>query len=115
MMYEAWRITYQSSEQAARAAYAEVVALRTAIEELHRDAAMQSEIDELREKLAALTRINSDLCRVHNERLIDTARLATDAARYRWLRKNSEWLGWDADFRPDEVDCQVDAAMKESI
>lgn len=33
MTYEAWRITYQSSEQAARAAYAECVRLRAKIEQ----------------------------------------------------------------------------------
>ena len=32
MTYEAWRISYQSSEQAARAAYAECVRLRDRIE-----------------------------------------------------------------------------------
>ena len=34
MTYEAWRISYQSSEQAARAAYAECVRLRAAMEKI---------------------------------------------------------------------------------
>ena len=34
MTYEAWRISYQSSEQAARAAYAECVRLRAKIAEM---------------------------------------------------------------------------------
>ena len=36
MTYEAWRITYQSSEQAARAAYAECVRLRARIEAMEK-------------------------------------------------------------------------------
>lgn len=36
MTYEAWRISYQSSEQAARAAYAECVQLRAKIAEMER-------------------------------------------------------------------------------
>jgi len=38
--------------------------------------------------------------------------LAKDASRYQWLRKSPEWLGWDHDFRPDEVEREIDAAMK---
>ena len=36
MTYEAWRISYQSSEQAARAAYAECEQLRAKIAEMER-------------------------------------------------------------------------------
>lgn len=36
MSYESWRISFQSSEQAARAAYAEVEALRAEVELLNR-------------------------------------------------------------------------------
>lgn len=36
-----------------------------------------------------------------------------DSARYRWLRNNPTWMGWDADYRADEVDTSVDAAMGE--
>lgn len=35
-----------------------------------------------------------------------------DAERYRWLRKNPQWIGWEHDFRPDEVDRELDAAMR---
>ena len=38
MTYEAWRISYQSSEQAARAAYAECEQLRTKITEMEQPA-----------------------------------------------------------------------------
>lgn len=41
MTYEAWRISYQSSEQAARAAYAECDELRSKIEAAESDAAHQ--------------------------------------------------------------------------
>ena len=34
-----------------------------------------------------------------------------DAERYRWLRNNPQWLGWEHDFRPDEVEREIDAAM----
>lgn len=37
-----------------------------------------------------------------------------DAARYRWLRNNPEWLGWEHDFRPDEVEREIDAAIMAS-
>ena len=36
MTYESWRISYQSSEQAARAAYAECARLRAKIEQMER-------------------------------------------------------------------------------
>lgn len=38
MSYEAWRITYQSSEQAARAAYATIARLTAEVEALRDDA-----------------------------------------------------------------------------
>ena len=50
MIYETWRISYQSSEQAARAAYAECVRLRARLE------AAEKERDELRAKIEALER-----------------------------------------------------------
>ena len=36
--------------------------------------------------------------------------LREDAERYRWLRNNPEWLGWDSDFQPDEVEREIDEA-----
>ena len=45
MTYEAWRISYQSSEQAARAAYAECVRLSARLE------AAEKERDDLRAKI----------------------------------------------------------------
>ena len=37
--------------------------------------------------------------------------LETDAARYRWLRRNPTYLGWDADFEAEFVDFEVDKAI----
>lgn len=37
--------------------------------------------------------------------------LRKDAERYRWLKTQPTWLGWDADFQPDEIEREVDAAM----
>ena len=37
--------------------------------------------------------------------------LKTDARRYRALRRHPEWIGWDVDFLPDEIDREVDAMM----
>ena len=34
-----------------------------------------------------------------------------DSARFRWIRNNPQWIGYDSDFRPDEVEKQIDAAM----
>lgn len=48
MTYEAWRISYQSSEQAARAAYAECVRLRARLE------AAEKERDDLLAKIEVM-------------------------------------------------------------
>lgn len=42
---------------------------------------------------------------------LDAAR--RDAERYRWLRSSPLFFGWEHDFRADEVDREIDAAMKE--
>ena len=41
----------------------------------------------------------------------EVAALRKDATRYRWLRSNPQWLGWDHDFMPEEVEREIDAAM----
>lgn len=52
--------------------------------------------------------------RDHAERveklLTENDRLRADAERYRFLRNNPQQMGWDSDYRPDEVDRAVDAA-----
>ena len=37
--------------------------------------------------------------------------LRKDAERYRWLKTQPTWLGWDSDFRPDEIEREIDASM----
>ena len=55
MTYEAWRISYQSSEQAARAAYMECVRLRAALQhEADCVEAAKAEIEALRAKIEEL-------------------------------------------------------------
>ncbi len=39
--------------------------------------------------------------------------LRADAERYRWMRKNPTWLGWEHDMLPEQVDKHVDAALRE--
>jgi len=34
-----------------------------------------------------------------------------DTARYQWLKRNPEWLGWAHNSRPDEVEREIDRAM----
>jgi hypothetical protein len=41
----------------------------------------------------------------------EVAALRKDAERYRGLRELPQFFGWDADYRPDEIDAQVDAAL----
>jgi len=47
------------------------------------------------------------------ERDAEIALLRADARRWRWIRERPEWIGWDQDFRPDEVEREVDAAMNQ--
>ena len=35
-------------------------------------------------------------------------RLRADAERYRLIRRHPTFMGWDSDFRPDEIDAEVD-------
>ena len=43
----------------------------------------------------------------------DAELIRKDAYRYRFIRENPAWIGYDADYRPDEVDSVIDAAMNE--
>ena len=72
-------------------------------------------------EVARLRGINSDLCRIHNARLVDAAkseartkaleaeaeRLRVDAERYRWLRQDAGLAGWHMPRRrvpcPDRI------------
>ena len=80
----------------------------------HRDA--MHCIEKLRAERDALVQqigeVNDDLgiidhCQI--KPLFDALR--KDAERYRGLREMPQFFGWDADYRPDEIDTQVDAAL----
>ena len=45
----------------------------------------------------------------------EVERLRKDSERYRWLLNHPEWLGWDRDFRPDEVEREINASMSEEV
>ena len=53
MTYEAWRISYQSSEQAARAAYAECVRLQAKVELMERQEPFDADSDVFRSAFEA--------------------------------------------------------------
>ena len=40
------------------------------------------------------------------------AEFEQDALRYRWLRQHPTFLGWDSDYRADEIDKAVEIARK---
>ena len=56
-------------------------------------------------KLSDLVRADFRAC------IFEMDALRKDAARYRWVRNNPQWLGWDTDFLPHEVERELDAAM----
>lgn len=58
MSYEAWRISYQSSEQAARAAYEECVSLSSDLATAEQDSRQkQARIERLEKSLGAIARM----------------------------------------------------------
>ena len=71
-------------------------------------------IERLKAELATL-RASAASVQADQRAEIDAANavideLRADAERYRWLRTQPEWLGWEHDFRSDEIDREVDAA-----
>ncbi len=107
------------SERAANAILTdEVAALRAELERLRtyldtaqrRAIALGAEVAQLRADIhschAGCTRAGCVAARLTAER----DALREDAERYRWLRNNPEWLGWDSDFQPDEVEREIDEA-----
>ena len=45
--------------------------------------------------------------------LEEVDRVSKDAEKYAWLKARPQWLGWDEDFSPDDIDAIVTRAMKE--
>lgn len=75
---------------------------------------VMSLIDRLRGGVYGLNRIA--LCAEAADKIerltAENEALRADAERYRWLKHNPQWLGWEHDFRPDEVEREIDAAME---
>lgn len=83
----------------------ENAALRDELERLTRELANARAAD-IHSCHAGCTRAGCVAARLREER----DALREDAERYRWLRNNPEWLGWDSDFQPDEVEREIDEA-----
>ena len=45
----------------------------------------------------------------------DLAAARADAARYRWLRSNPTYLGWEHDCPPEFIDSNIDAAIDAAL
>lgn len=73
---------------------------------------MQAELDTFRTQVPELRGQVQRMEHVLREKGAEIERLSKDAGRYRWLRSNPHWLGWDRDFRPDEVEREVYKAME---
>ena len=80
-----------------------------------------SDAEEMTRKLAT-ERERADYAR-RNTRIIEAARVEEmrkrdaaeqDARRYRWLRNNPAWVGYDSDYRPDQIDMAIDHAMTQT-
>ena len=89
------------------------------VREVKSNKAWRLECEQLRAEIneqARLLGISAEkelALRTENERLkAELAEAKKDAERYRWLRNNPAWVGYDSDFRPDELDASVDRAMK---
>ena len=99
MTYESWRISYQSSEAAARSAWQEMIRLHHRVNELEAQLAAigAGGVEPLRKQVAETS---NDILMMADALIIQRTADARDAARYRWLRDN--------DWRNDE---KIDAAM----
>ena len=64
----------------------------------------------INKRWAIFARSLERLCLALRERL---KRAEKDAERYQWLRSNPNFMGWEPDFLPDQVDAALDAARKQ--
>ena len=116
MTYESWRISYQSSEAAARSAWQEMIRLHHRVNELEAQlSAIGAGGVEPLHKQAAETS-NDDILTMADALIIQRTADARDAARYRWLRDND----WRNDEKMEPVirlhlnaiwDEKIDAAL----
>jgi hypothetical protein len=108
--------TTKAEELAARAetlAIAEALERRFGCSALVLTADIERAAAELRRLSAENTAAVSSFLAADDERRelrAERDALLANAERYRWLRNNPQWLGWKHDFRPDEVDREIDAA-----
>ena len=115
MTYESWRISYQSSEAAARSAWQEMIRLHHRVNELEAQlsAIGAGGVEPLRKQAAETS---NDILTMADALIIQRTADARDAARYRWLRDND----WRNDEKMEPVirlhlnaiwDEKIDAAM----
>ena len=115
MTYESWRISYQSSESAAQAAWKEMTRLHHRVNELEAQlsAIGAGGVEPLRKQAAETS---NDILTMADALIIQRTADARDAARYRWLRDND----WRNDEKMEPVirlhlnaiwDEKIDAAM----
>ena len=113
--YESWRISYQSSEAAARSAWQEMIRLHHRVNELEAQlsAIGAGGVEPLRKQAAETS---NDILTMADALIIQRTADARDAARYRWLRDND----WRNDEKMEPVirlqlnaiwDEKIDAAM----
>ena len=118
MTYESWRISYQSSEAAARSAWQEMIRLHHRVNELESQLAAigAGGVEPLRKQVAETS---NDILMMADALIIQRTADARDAARYRWLRDND----WRNDEKMEPVirlhlnaiwDEKIDAAMAEA-
>ena len=115
MTYESWRISYQSSEAAARSAWQEMIRLHHRVNELESQlsAIGAGGVEPLRKQAAETS---NDILTMADALIIQRTADARDAVRYRWLRDND----WRNDEKMEPVirlhlnaiwDEKIDAAM----
>ena len=121
MTYEAWRISYQSSEQAARAAYEECMRLRAELTDLRNSMAfrtsligrLEAERKELLEALQTLLGDTDDSDYMTRAEKEEKARAAETAAK---LQHFNDWRRGHHDdaAQPDprEIGEAIDAAIE---
>ena len=91
MTYESWRISYQSSEAAARSAWQEMIRLHHRVNELEAQlsAIGAGGVEPLRKQAAETS---NDILTMADALIIQRTADARDADRYRWLRDNDLYV-----------------------
>lgn len=92
--------------------------------------ALRAHAEKLAARIAELTRevesehVARQLAMAHMQDKINTAEQRAESAearlreaeandrRYRWLRQNPTFLGWDSDYMPHQIDTAIDTAIR---